>query len=364
MSIPSSSALVDHSDQLSLGQAGFDVPALGRGVAGPVRGDPARERGIVEPSLRELIDELRRPPAPREADRANAGFDQVREKCGGFAQARGTTPRALVEQRRVAHHDLPLPPRCAVAVDEVELDAGELVRELNRIGDRGGGEDETRSRPVGSREPSQAAQHVCHVRPEHAPVNVCLVDDHEREVCEEVTPAVVVGKDADVQHVRVGEDEIRALSDRRPLALGSVTVVDRVPKGGHAQLGQRPRLILCERLGRVQIQRPGPRVGGEHVQRREVEAERLAARRAGRHDRVAAFHHALPRVGLVRIERVDAGVCERLLHGRVQLVRDRAEEGLLRELLSGRDQPLVLAGDQPFERIGPVADSGGGRQPL
>ena len=98
----------------------------------------------------------------------------------------------------------------AVAVDEVELEAGQLLRERERVGDRGGGEHEPRPGPVGLGEPPQPAQHVRDVRAEHAPVDVRLVDDHEREVREEVAPGGVVRQDADVQHVRVGEHHVRA----------------------------------------------------------------------------------------------------------------------------------------------------------
>ena len=200
--------------------------------------------------LRELVDQLGGAAAAGEADRAHLGCDQVGEQVRGLAEARGAAHRLLVEQRRVAHHDLALAVLRAVAVDEVELEARQLLRERERVGDRGGGEDEPRLCPVGLREAAQAAQHVGDVRAEHSAVHVCLVHDDEREVREEVSPGGVVGQDADVQHVGIRQHHVRALADRGSLLLGRVAVVDRVVECGDAQLGQAAGLVLRERLGR------------------------------------------------------------------------------------------------------------------
>ena len=124
------------------------------------------------------------------------------------------------------------------------------------------------------------------MRAEDAAVDVRLVDHDDREVREEVAPRPVVGQDPHVEHVGVGEDEVRPPADRRALLALGVAVVDRrahllvQPEGV-----QRAGLVLGERLGRVEVERPGARVGAEDVERRQVEAQRLAARGAGRDDR-------------------------------------------------------------------------------
>jgi hypothetical protein len=61
---------------------------------------------------------------------------------------------------------------------------------------------------VRPREPPQAAQHVRHVRAEDAAVDVRLVDHHPGQVGQHVAPVAVVGQHADVEHVRVGEDQV------------------------------------------------------------------------------------------------------------------------------------------------------------
>ena len=108
----------------------------------------------------------------------------------------------------------------------------------------------TAVRAVHGREPPQAPQDVADVRAEDAAVHVSLVDDDVLEVREHVAPAVVMGKDAKVEHVRVGEDGVRPRPHLAPLVDRRVAVVDRRAHAGHAKSGEAARLILRERLGR------------------------------------------------------------------------------------------------------------------
>ena len=183
------------------------------------------------------------------------------------------------------------------------------LAELARVGDRGARQHEARLGAVGARQPPQPAQHVRHVRAEHAAVDVRLVDDDPGQVRQHVAPRAVVGQHAHVEHVRVGEDQVGALADRAPLLARRVAVVDRVAQEAAAPSSGRQlaRLVLRERLGRVEVERARRGVGRERVEHRQVERQRLAAGGAGGDDRVAA-PGALERVGLVRPERLDPGV--------------------------------------------------------
>ena len=109
----------------------------------------------------------------------------------------------------------------AVVVDQRDvLEAGQPLGELDRVGDRRGGQQEARLGAVGGGDPAQAAQHVGDVRAEHAAVDVRLVDHDDGEVGEQVGPGAVVGQDADVQHVGVGQHDVGAAcgSPRAPRA--------------------------------------------------------------------------------------------------------------------------------------------------
>ena len=127
-----------------------------------------------------------------------------------------------------------------------------------------------------------------------------------------------------------------ALADRRALGSGGVAVVDRGPDLlVQAERVQRARLVLRERLGRVQVERPRRAVGGQHLERRQLEAQRLARRGAGGDDR-RRLERVVERLALVRVELVDPGVRERAPDRRSELARDQH-----RASRSGRQKSLV-----------------------
>jgi hypothetical protein len=161
------------------------------------------------------------------------------------------------------------------------------------------------------------------MRAEDAAVHVRLVDDHVAEVREDVAPAVVVGEDADVEHVRVGEDHVRPLADLPASLALRVAVVDRRLDALDAEGGQRPRLVLRERLRRVEVERAALRLPREQVEHREGEREALPARRARGHDRVATAAERLPCLGLVAVEGGDAVGDQRRGDAGIEVVRER-----------------------------------------
>jgi hypothetical protein len=75
----------------------------------------------------------------------------------------------------------------------------------------------------------------------------------------------VVRQDAHVQHVRVRQDQVRALTDRAALLARRVAVVDRVAQERRPQLVQLACLVLGERLRRVDVDRARARVARERV---------------------------------------------------------------------------------------------------
>src|SRR5581483_2048792 len=166
------------------------------------------------------------------------------------------------------------------------------------------------------------AQDVRDVRAEDAAVHMGLVDDDEAEVVEDVRPQVVPREDADVQHVRVREDEVRPLAHLPPSLVRRAPVVDRGAHLRHTERGDRPGLILRERLRRVQVERAAPGLGGERVEHGEVERERLPRGGPGRDHHVAAGAGRFPRIRLVRVELLDPLSCERGADRLVQLGRD------------------------------------------
>ena len=130
---------------------------------------------------------------------------------------------------------------------------------------------------------AQPAQDVGEMASEDSTVGVQLVDDHEREVLEQLGPPGVVRKNARVHHVWIAEHDLRARADGAARVLGRVTVVGEdtdllaARRGdGLSQAMQLGKLILGKGLGGKQIQRAARRVIENRVQDRRVVAQGLA----------------------------------------------------------------------------------------
>ena len=357
-SMPSSSALGgDHGQQLAGHQPLLDLAPLHRRVAGAVGGDALGQVGapaVLQAQLGELLDQLHAAARAQEADGAGLALHQVGQQVGRLAQRGGAGAGALVHQRRVPHGDPALGAGGAVAGHQPHLVAHQPLGQLDRVGDGGAGQHEPRLGAVGQRQPPQPAQHVGHVRAEHAAVGVGLVHHDPGQVGQQVAPLRVVGQRAHVQHVGVGQDQVGARADGAPLLLGRVAVVDRGPQVGQLQRVQRARLVLGQRLGGVQVERARRAVAAQGVQHRQVEGQGLPAGRAGGHDRVALVGRG-QRVGLVRVQALDARPGQRLQQLGVQVVGHRLHQRVLVALLRPGHQLLALAALQdrlPGRRFG------------
>ena len=297
------------AEQLARDELVLELAPLLRGVAGAVGRDPLGELGVaevLERVLRELRHQLDRLARLHEHDRARVLRDELGQQVGGLGEHGAARAELLVGDRRVPHRDRALGDGRAVLVDDREVvEAGEALGELAGVADRGARHQEARLGAVGAGDSSQASQDVPDVRAEHAAVDVRLVDDHDREVGEEVPPRGVVGEDPEVQHVGVGEDDVAVAADRGALLSGRVAVVDREPGVLDVERVERARLVLRERLGRVEVERAGASVAAQHVEGRELEAQRLAGGGAGGDDRRAG-PAGVDRLGLVRPQRLDA----------------------------------------------------------
>ncbi len=269
------------------------------------------------------MHELRRLAALREADRAQAAADEPRQQPRRVAERARARAELRVEQLGVPEDDLALGLRRGVAGDDADVEPREPRRELAGVRDRRRGEHEHRVGVVGERQPAQAPEHVPDVRAEDPAVDVRLVDDDETEVVERVAPAIVVGQDADVEHVRVREDHVRRAPDVRATLDRRVAVVDRGPEAGDPEAREPARLILRERLRRVEEDGTRGRVARDRVEDGQRERERLAGRRPGRDDDALAAGDGLPGLGLVRVEPDHPARGEPLGDERVQLRRER-----------------------------------------
>mmetsp|Transcript_47033 Transcript_47033/g.106530 ORF Transcript_47033/g.106530 Transcript_47033/m.106530 type:complete len:339 (-) Transcript_47033:392-1408(-) len=240
------------------------------------------------------------------------------------AAAATAPPKAGVQEGRVPENQELLAPRRGVLGDEREprppaerAQGHQLLQVLERVLNRRAAVDKLQ-RPrvaVEGAEAHEPPQDGRHVRPEDAPVAVRLVHHHEAEVRQDPPPLAVVGQQRDVQHVRVGQNQVRLLPRPAPLRVGRVPVDDGGPRPPAE--GRRPpaeqrvegaELVLRERLGREEVQRDA--LGGleDGLQDGHVEADALPRRgaRAQGHVPPLGAQGRLHRGGLVGEEAADA----------------------------------------------------------
>ena len=141
-----------------------------------------------------------------------------------------------------------------------------------------------------------------------------LVQHDVAEVLEEPHPLRVVGKDAAVQHVRVGDHDVAGGAHRPPRGGRRVAVVAEDARAELHRLDQRVQLrelILRERLRREEVECAALRLAQDRGQHRHRVAKRLPGCRGGHDDLVAPLEGARDRLGLVRVRPLDPPPRER-----------------------------------------------------
>ena len=146
----------------------------------------------------------------------------------------------------------------------------------------------------------------------------------------------------------------------RALLLRGVSVVDGRHSARHPEGGELAHLILGEGLGGVEEQGPRLVVLREAVQRRQREAERLAAGRAGGDDDVGRLpSEQIEGPALVAVELRDALRCQRVAHDRREVVRQVGELRRPRGLVGDGDDLLSGAlGEERAQRVARIGAHG------
>ena len=261
------------------------MPSSSASVATTPSSSPPQQRRLDRPPLlgrvagavgREACGAARR-RRWRAARRARCGRS-ARSPCGSWRSrwcaGRGARPAAssagrLAERRGRARRS----PRRAAAASRTprsarpaarrrgrhgERQAGQRPGQLARVRDRGGGEQELRLAAVERADAPQPPQHAGDVRAEDAAVGVRLVDHDVRRFASRSAQRAWLG--------RIPTWSMSGLVStgwpggaRRARVAGRVAVVDHRPQPD-AEVAQRARLILRERLGRVDVERPRARL--------------------------------------------------------------------------------------------------------
>ena len=165
--------------------------------------------------------------------------------------------------------------------------------------------DEDGVLPVEAADPFETSEHIGHMAAENPAIDVKLVHDHVLQVGKELLPLGVVGQDACVEHVRVGDHHVALLADclsgvvRRVAVIGEGLDVrfqfaDETMHFRHLVVGQG----LCGE----EIDGPGLGLLEDLLEHGDVVAQGLAAGRGRDKDHVLALMDQLDGAGLVAVE--------------------------------------------------------------
>jgi hypothetical protein len=112
-----------------------------------------------------------------------------------------------------------------------ESSSQKLLGKLFGIGDGRRTADELRLRSIEAADPFQPSQDIGHMRTEHSPVGMKLINHHKSQVLKKGHPLCMVRKDARVEHVRIGNDDISLRTNRLTGIGRCISVIGEGSKG-------------------------------------------------------------------------------------------------------------------------------------
>ncbi len=116
-------------------------------------------------------------------------------------------PSFLSSSGRVVYQEMFFTVGRAILVNNGDRFLNQSFCELLRVGDGRRGEDELGLAAVKAADALHPAEDIGDMRAEHAPVGVHFVNDDKSQGGEKILPGGVVGQDARVEHIGVGEDD-------------------------------------------------------------------------------------------------------------------------------------------------------------
>ena len=247
------------------------------------------------------------------------------------------SPMRSVAQRRLPQRHRPGAVRRAVLGDLLDGLADQLRRRWRRVARwwrwRRSPSASEPGRRVARAQPQQPAQHHRHVRAENASVVMAFVDDDVVADRAGRPPsgrgcAAATGGSCPGWRTSTGSVPARTAAPRRGCRRRRRSARRRASRG-HRR-GQRVRgaqLVVAERLGRRQVQRPGPRIGCQRREDRQLVGQRFARRGAGADHDVTAVVGEVGGRDLMRPRRVDTALGEAPHHIWVGPVRPRRVGG-------------------------------------
>ncbi len=213
--------------------------------------------------------------------------------------------KLLVDYGWVVKEEDLLRGRCSVLVDQFNWALKQLFRQLPGVGNGGGTADELRPRPVEITDALYPSEHVGHVRPEDSTVGMKLVDDDVPQVLKELDPLGMVGKDARMEHIRIGDYDVPMSPNRLASILGGIPIVGEGSDGvshGIDKLLKFSHLILGERLCWEEVDSLNGWIAQLIVEDGEVITEGFSRSRGRDHHDILSPAHCLESIALMREE--------------------------------------------------------------
>ena len=240
--------------------------------------------------------------------------------------------------------------RGAIVVNGLERAAGQRLGQLRRIGDGRRAADDLGRRFVEGAHPQQPAEDVRDMAAKDTAIVVQLVNDDVAQVLEEALPFRVMRQDTGVEHVRVADDDMPGQPHRSPGAAGRIAVVGERLDVHPQRLDETVQLavlVLTERFGREEVERPAGVIVEDGLEHRHVVAERLPGRRCRHHDDIAAVQDRLNGRRLMGIRAADAAARQRRREPWIEARRPLGIRCLTRRLQAPGRQVIAKGGRLP-----------------
>ena len=249
-----------HPLHCTAAQPGLDLAALGWQIAAAVavhcgdrRGDRRGGRrggaGQCGPHVGE--QQFGRQTRTAKDDRLQTCADAASSQLCRLQRGCPPNPFFCVDQGWVEQENMLLPARRAGALDQPHRAFDQLCSQLGWIGDGGAGAEKTGIAAVMAAESAQSAQHIGNVAAEDASIDMHFVQADPAQTRQKPGPLWVVGQNAAVEHIWVGQQQAGLSAHRRARCRQGVAVVGgdgrrqrrRAERSAHArqlrQLGKR-----------------------------------------------------------------------------------------------------------------------------
>ena len=273
-----------------------------------IAGDLSPE-GILEV----LGEHLHVEPARGEDNGLDLVSDEIACHLSRRGQGRLADAELAVDDGRVVKDEGLGRPRRPALIDELHLTLQEVLCVLLGVGNRSGTADKYRVGAIEAADPLQTPEHIGEVATEHPSVDVQLVHHHVSQVGKELLPLGVVGQDAGVEHVGVGDHYVALLADGLTRVIRRVSVIGEGFDVGLELADEAMHLVhlvLGQGLGGKEIDCPGLGFFQDLLEHRDVVAQSLAARRWCHEDHVPAVTYKVDGMGLMAVELGNAALGE------------------------------------------------------